>query len=706
MSDTLTGRTIGKYQFQEKLGRGGMAEVYKAYQENLDRYVAIKLMHAFLANEEDFLQRFKREARAMAAMNHPNIVGVYDFDVYNESTYYLVMEYIAGGTLKQRIEELAEKQEGMPLQKSIQLGYQVADALDYAHNRGMVHRDVKPANIMLGENDKALLTDFGIVKMMGGQTMSYTVTGALIGTPSYMSPEQAMGKAGDKRVDIYALGVLLFQMITGQLPYTADTPLAVIMKHVNEPAPEPVAFNPDVPIGLQDIVLKAMEKNPDYRYQTAADMAKDLRALQSDSQYAASILAGTTAVIPQLEPQQTTEIIEDATASAAILNDAPYGNTPTFQSIPLPTKTTTPTAGAPTSPAAKKKRSPWLYVGIVVALLILLGGTAVIFGLFNGDKESTGAVAAITEEPTNTATDTPEPEDTPDTAATIDAAILLTSESRPTEEGIEEETPTATPTRKPTATPAPTIDATLAFLETCVFDVTLENTYTYQNEAFDAAPIGKQFPVNWVLLNSGTCPWPDTLVWEFDSGEAFGYEKEAIPVGALAVGEQITLTTNFTAPTRRGSFDSTWQLIDSASGDTIGAPLEFTLKTYIETTPTPVPTNTPIASPTAEATETVDQPVDLIYVIQSCEYIGTEYRCQVQLTPYGGGGGPYTVFVFDSDQPAEYRGTFPTYHFAKSRRCATYNQEVKAIDDATGTSISKQIYIDPNNYIPGGCTLP
>ncbi|MBK8989472.1 MAG: serine/threonine protein kinase [Chloroflexi bacterium] len=200
MSDTLTGRTIGKYQILEKLGRGGMAEVYKAYQENLDRYVAIKLMHAFLASEQDFLQRFKREARAMAAMNHANIVGVYDFDVYQEDTYYLVMEYIAGGTLKQRLEDLTEKQESMALGKAVQLGYQVAEALDYAHRHGMVHRDVKPANIMLGDNDRALLTDFGIVKMMGGQTMAYTATGALIGTPSYMSPEQAMGKPGDKRV--------------------------------------------------------------------------------------------------------------------------------------------------------------------------------------------------------------------------------------------------------------------------------------------------------------------------------------------------------------------------------------------------------------------------------------------------------------------------------------------------------------------------
>ncbi len=713
MSDTLTGQTIGKYQILEKLGRGGMAEVYKAYQENLDRFVAIKLMHAFLASEQDFLQRFKREARAMAAMNHPNIVGVFDFDAYKEDAYYLVMEYIAGGTLKQRLEKLAQEQEGMPLNKSVQIGYQVAEALDYAHNRGMVHRDVKPANIMLGDNDKALLTDFGIVKMMGGQTMAYTVTGALIGTPSYMSPEQAMGEAGDKRVDIYALGVLLFQMTTGQLPYTADTPLAVIMKHVNEPAPKPVAFNPDVPIGLQDIILKAMAKDPNERYQTAGEMALDLRATQQGTGYSAAVIAGTTAVIPQMDtaPSPPAGAVDDTArsataasvtaASATAFSPGVHDSSPAFEGIPLPGRP--PATTPPTE--TKKKRSPWLYVGIAILALILLGGTAVVLGLFNNDDQS-GAVADVTSEPTETPTQTPNPEDTPDTGATIAAAIALTEESKPTEEPDEEatETATATPTPEPSDTPEPTTDPTMAFLESCTMDALLVNTYTYTNENFDAAPTGREFPVNWVLENSGTCPWPETLVWLFDSGEEFSFQGDPISVDALAPGEQTTISTRFRAPSRAGSYESTWKLVDSETDETIGTALEFTLKSYIDATDTPVPTNTPIAPPTPEATAVVEQPLDLIYVINSCEYIGSEYRCQVQITPYGGGGGPYTVFVFDDVQPAEYRGSFPIYHFAKSRRCATYNNEIVAIDDATATQISRQLYIDPNNYIPGGCT--
>jgi len=708
MSDTLTGRTIGKYQILEKLGRGGMAEVYKAYQENLDRYVAIKLMHAFLASEQDFLQRFKREARAMAAMNHANIVGVYDFDVYQEDTYYLVMEYIAGGTLKQRLEDLTEKQESMALGKAVQLGYQVAEALDYAHRHGMVHRDVKPANIMLGDNDRALLTDFGIVKMMGGQTMAYTATGALIGTPSYMSPEQAMGKPGDKRVDIYALGILLFQMTTGQLPYTADTPLAVIMKHVNEPAPEPVTFNPNVPIALQDVILKAMAKDPDDRYETAGEMAEDLRAIQLDSSAKSGVfVAVSAAAVPLTAAKTPTQAVQASTAvSATAFSAGVHDSTPTFQSIPLPSQTQPPPPLAAPPPPVAKKRSPWLFMGLGVLILALLGGTAVAFSLFGDRNQDNEVVANASPAATDTAspTATTSPQETPDTAATIAAAVQLTEESRPTT--AVETTSTPTPEATKTPTPTPTVDSTALYLEACVPGVTLVNTYTYQNEQFDAAPTGKNFPVNWVLENSGTCPWPDSLEWVYVDGETFGFEDDPIVVAALNPGEQTTITADFTAPSRAGRFDSTWQLTDAATGSAIGEPLEFTLGAYLEATPTPTPTNTPVASPTPAATVTVEQPVNLIYVIGDCEYIGIEYRCQVEITPYGGGGGPYTVFVFDADQPAEYRGAFPAYHFAKARRCATYNNEVMAIDDATGTRISKQIYIDPNIQIPGGCTLP
>ncbi|MCA9968726.1 MAG: serine/threonine protein kinase, partial [Anaerolineales bacterium] len=306
MSDTLIGVVLGgKYRITERLGRGGMAEVYLANQENLDRNVAIKLMHAFLVTEQDFLQRFKREARAMAAMNHPNIVSVYDFDVYGENTYYLVMEYISGGTLKDRLASLAAAGERLPLPEAVRLTLQVAEALDYAHGRSMVHRDVKPANIMLNERGNAILTDFGIVKLVGGQSMAYTATGALIGTPAYMSPEQAMGAPGDARSDIYSLGVLLYQMVTGHLPFDADTPLAIVLKHVNDPVPPPVRYNPDVPAAIQHILLKALAKSPDDRYETAGELALALR--QADLSQKAP--AEPAAPVPTTAPAVHTEVL-------------------------------------------------------------------------------------------------------------------------------------------------------------------------------------------------------------------------------------------------------------------------------------------------------------------------------------------------------------------------------------------------------------
>ncbi|MCA9932150.1 MAG: serine/threonine protein kinase, partial [Anaerolineales bacterium] len=358
MSDTLTGKTIGKYKIVTRLGKGGMAEVYKGYQENLDRYVAIKLMHTFLITEEDFLQRFMREAKAMARLRHPNIVRIYDFDVYGENSYYLVMEFINGGTLKEMLDERAASGEGLTLQESIRICTEVADALAYAHRLNMIHRDIKPGNIMLDDSGKAILTDFGIVKLVGDQSMAHTATGALIGTPAYMSPEQALGRPGDERVDIYALGVLLFQMVANKLPFEADTPLAVVMKHVNEQPPLPMEFNPDVPLDLQEIILKALAKNPDDRFATAKEMANALRAVNLDGPSAAAgFMPATTPSSPTLSSSPQATVAHDTTPATTAVS---------------PTISDTGTRTAVSAPP--KKRSPWLFAGIGLIALIIIGG--------------------------------------------------------------------------------------------------------------------------------------------------------------------------------------------------------------------------------------------------------------------------------------------------------------------------------------------
>src|SRR4029079_16310852 len=291
----LAGQTIGKYRVVEHLGRGGMAEVYKGYQPNLDRYVALKLMHAFMAADQDFISRFEREAKNVAALRHPNIVQVYDFDVHN-GTPYMVMEYIEGGTLKSHLEDLAKAGKQLSIAEAVHVVSEVGKALSYAHSHQMIHRDVKPANVLMEVGGRIILTDFGIAKILTGP--SYTVTGATIGTPAYMSPEQGLGRPGDHRSDIYALGVMLYQLATGQLPYEADTPLAVMLKHVNEPLPLPRTFKPDMPEGLERIILKAMAKNPADRFQAADEMRAQLSDLDTAQMLVippASMAAGAAA---------------------------------------------------------------------------------------------------------------------------------------------------------------------------------------------------------------------------------------------------------------------------------------------------------------------------------------------------------------------------------------------------------------------------
>jgi serine/threonine protein kinase len=274
------GQTLGRYQIIEHLGRGGMAEVYKAYQPSLDRYVAIKVMHSFLASDKGFLERFEREAKAIASLRHPNIVQVYDFDI-SDGVYYLVMEFIDGVTLKTWMEQLLARKEMLSLKQALRIILAIGEALRYAHEHkdGMVHRDVKPANVMITQEGEAILTDFGIARIMSGSTL--TASGTMVGTPSYMSPEQGMGEPGDARSDIYSLGVMLYQLVTGYLPYDADTPVAVVLKHINAPLPLPSRVKPNLPDSVERVIVRAMAKDKHDRYQRVADMLSDLRHAMS-----------------------------------------------------------------------------------------------------------------------------------------------------------------------------------------------------------------------------------------------------------------------------------------------------------------------------------------------------------------------------------------------------------------------------------------
>jgi serine/threonine protein kinase len=365
----LEGKTIGTYQVIEEVGRGGMAVVYRAYQPSLNRYVAIKVLPPQFAFDEQFVERFQREARAAAGLRHPNIVVIHDVG-HHKDLYYIVMEYLEGRTLKQ----LIEQQGPLPPQRVARIVEQIASALDYAHQRGFVHRDVKPANIFAGDGDRITLTDFGIAKA-ASETQHLTRTGTLMGTPEYMSPEQVEGGTVDPRTDLYALGVVLYQMLVGRVPFSATTPHAVLYKHVHQPPPPPRQINPNLSPAVESVILKAIAKRPQHRFQRGTELSASLQSALADKQV--------------VRPSTT----------------------------PPPTRP---------SRAKKGRRSPlvWIFSGIAAILVLLLGGLLLAIDGDGGDgtpsPTATQAIAlttptpevvvSLTRPPTSAVTDAPQPE--------------------------------------------------------------------------------------------------------------------------------------------------------------------------------------------------------------------------------------------------------------------------------------------------------
>jgi len=276
-----SGRTLGKYELQERIGRGGMAEVYRAHQPGLERSVAVKILHAHLADAPDFIQRFQREAQAVAQLRHPSIVQVFDFDLEGE-THYMAMEFIAGQTLKTRLDELFTRNEHLPVSETFRIFHALLEAVEYAHAQGIAHRDLKPANIMLTDSGRVILTDFGIARLMDGQRL--TLSGLGVGTPAYMSPEQGDGQPGDERSDIYALGVLLYECLVGNVPFESDSTVGVLLKHQQAPVPTLSEARPDLPPVFDAIIHRALAKKPKDRYQTARALLEALSAIEVAAQ--------------------------------------------------------------------------------------------------------------------------------------------------------------------------------------------------------------------------------------------------------------------------------------------------------------------------------------------------------------------------------------------------------------------------------------
>jgi serine/threonine protein kinase len=278
MDNLQPGQMLGPYRIINKIGQGGMATVYKAYQPSMDRNVAIKVLPSQLAESREFTARFQQEARIIARLEHPHILPVFDYGESDGVTYF-VMRYLEAGTLKSKLE-------AGPLswKETDRLFTQLAEALGYAHDHGVIHRDLKPANALIDGQGNLFLTDFGIAKLLESASPRLTQTDAIMGTPAYISPEQAKALPVDQRSDIYSLGIILYEMVTGRVPFVADTPLAVILKHISDPLPPPSLIKADIPDPVERVILKALAKEPGDRYATAAEfLAAWKRALEDQA---------------------------------------------------------------------------------------------------------------------------------------------------------------------------------------------------------------------------------------------------------------------------------------------------------------------------------------------------------------------------------------------------------------------------------------
>ena len=337
------GQMLGPYRIISKVGQGGMASVYKAYQPSMDRNVAIKVLPSQLADSKEFAARFQQEARIIARLEHPHILPVFDYGE-SDGIAYFVMRYLEAGTLKTKMESGP-----LPLKEIDRLFSQLADALGYAHGHGIVHRDLKPANALVDEQGNIFLTDFGIAKLLESASPRLTQTDAIMGTPAYISPEQAKAMPVDQRSDIYSLGIILYEMVTGRVPFVADTPLAVILQHVSDPLPLPSSIKMDIPEAIERVILKALAKEPNDRYSTTSEfLAAWKRALED-----------------MATVRQTPERIS---------TPAPRMGTPAAHT----TGKAVPISNA--APRSGSSSTGWIVGCVVVACLVLSVGGVAVFG--------------------------------------------------------------------------------------------------------------------------------------------------------------------------------------------------------------------------------------------------------------------------------------------------------------------------------------
>ncbi|HET8628196.1 MAG TPA: serine/threonine-protein kinase [Thermomicrobiales bacterium] len=546
-------RILGSYRLVERIGKGGMGEVYRAQHLKLGREAAIKILPVNLAGEEDFLKRFEREAASAGSLDHPNILAVWEYGE-QQGAPYLVMPYVRSGTLKERLKR-------GPLSAQEIAGYltQMADALDYAHERGIVHRDVKPANMLLDDRGRLFLSDFGIAKALEGAE-GLTKTGIGVGTPEYMAPEQAQGIV-DARSDLYALGIILYQMLTGQVPYRGNSTVEVLMKHMQDPLPLlPLrSVSPPLPPGMEQVLQKALAKNPNDRFQTGHALTEAFRealvGAGTPATYPATATAYTHATGQAVAPGATPPpgwspgataggwTPPPTVAPAGGLTPPPAGGGAADWSAAgatagwSSTATPYPPAATPAAaPPASAGRRPLLLGGIgALILLLLLAGAGGLYAVTRPNTQATataGAAATGTVQMAALATGTAQANAA--VAATA-GAIATATASAPTATPVPPTATSAPPTATtapPTATkPAPTATAARA-----AGPVKLAVSPT-------SGPAGTSF----IVTGSGFTPG-ETIHYTVTAPNG-ATKEDTIPLTASQDNFQLTLTSQADYPT-------------------------------------------------------------------------------------------------------------------------------------------------------------
>jgi len=677
----LIGKTLDKYEVLEHVGHGGMSEVYRGQQAQLERMVAIKVLHPFLADDEGFVVRFQREARIVATLRHPNIVQVYDFDYNDElDIYFMVMEFIDGPTLKNLLEEAP-----LTPEETVRIGAAVADALDYAHRRSMVHRDIKPANIMFLDGHQPVLTDFGIAKML---TLSgLTASGAMVGTPAYMAPEIGIGKAGTALSDIYSLSVVLYQMTTGCLPFTAETPMGMVMQHINKEPPSPSLYNRDIPVALEKVILRGLRKEPEERYKDAGEMAAALReaiGLPANGGLGGVPLTPPRPATPYGVPkEEMASVVESAGVDkthvaaeeeAAAQSDVDLAGeqalvgtgltgTPvdaaapavaarswlpwSHRSVDKPPESASDTSGPEAIAPRRTKSRLWLALRNVLVLLIVtvIGGTI-------WYSRSSGIPLAVRNLLFAGSAAAPDPVETAPAAATV----------APTEPA------TALPP-EPTATQLPSPVVAIATpTAACAVRVRLDEIDIHPDTIVSP---GASVTAYITLRNSGTCTWPQATKMIFAEGDLLE-APGSFPVTALAPGEKIQFIVPMTAPEELGTYQTVWEL-RQADGNILGSGSSgrFTVDLAVEDIPA-VESTLAAEFVFEEATRTplaVGEPVLL-----SWELIPSRDRWTgVAVITTTGGSGVYTYYQNRISAETELPDGTLSFQW---RRCEPYPIEV------------------------------